>query len=86
MWSPPGRTDIQILPVAASAEAVKLKNPRTMNMIVLGAFLERTEILPFDSIMQGLRKVLPERYHHLLPLNEQALHRGMELAAELEHV
>jgi hypothetical protein len=25
--------------------------------------------------------VLPDRYHHLLPLNEQALRRGMELAA-----
>jgi len=31
-----------------------------------------------------LEKVLPERYHHLLPLNEQALRRGMELAGEAQ--
>jgi 2-oxoglutarate ferredoxin oxidoreductase subunit gamma len=29
--------------------------------------------------MKALSKVLPERYHHLLPLNEQALMRGREL-------
>jgi hypothetical protein len=30
--------------------------------------------------------VLPERYHHLLPLNEQALRRGVELAADAQLV
>jgi len=34
--------------------------------------------------MSALAKVLPERYHHLLPVNEQALKRGMELAAGVE--
>jgi 2-oxoglutarate ferredoxin oxidoreductase subunit gamma len=36
--------------------------------------------------MSALKKVLPERYHHLLPLNEQAIRRGMELAGTLEAV
>jgi 2-oxoglutarate ferredoxin oxidoreductase subunit gamma len=30
--------------------------------------------------MDALKKVLPERYHHLLPLNKQALLKGKELA------
>ena len=76
------RTDIHILPIAAAVEAAKLKNPKTMNMIVLGAFLERTHIVEISGVMAALKKVLPERYHHLLPLNEQALRRGMELAAD----
>jgi len=33
-----------------------------------------------SGVMEALRKVLPERYHNLLPLNEQALRRGMELS------
>ena len=78
----PTRTDIHILPIAAAVEAAKLKNPKTMNMIVLGAFLERTHIVEISGVMAALKKVLPERYHHLLPLNEQALRRGMELAAD----
>jgi 2-oxoglutarate ferredoxin oxidoreductase subunit gamma len=80
--NPPTRTDIQIIAIAASTEAVKMKNTKVLNMIVLGAFLERTRIVGIDSIMKALRKALPERYHNLLPLNEQALHRGMELAGQ----
>jgi 2-oxoglutarate ferredoxin oxidoreductase subunit gamma len=80
--NPPTRTDIQIIAIAASTEAVKMKNTKVLNMIVLGAFLERTRIVGIESIMKALRKALPERYHNLLPLNEQALHRGMELAGQ----
>lgn len=80
--SPPARTDITVLPVPASEEALKLKNSKTMNMIVLGAVLERTNVVTVESVLRALRKVLPERYHNLLPLNEQALRRGMQLAAE----
>ena len=83
---PPTRTDVQTMAVPASDEAVRLKNKKTMNMIVLGAFLERTRLLQMESVMKALGNVLPERYHHLLPLNEQALRRGMELATQTETV
>jgi 2-oxoglutarate ferredoxin oxidoreductase subunit gamma len=84
--TPPTRTDIQVLALPASQEAVALKNIKIMNMIVLGAFIGRTQVVHIDSIMKALREVLPERYHHLLPVNEQALKRGMELAGVLETV
>jgi 2-oxoglutarate ferredoxin oxidoreductase subunit gamma len=80
--TPPTRTDIQVVSIDASSEALKLKNNKVLNMIILGAFLERTHIVGIDAIMKALRKALPERYHNLLPLNEQALHRGMELAGQ----
>ena len=82
--TPPTRTDIHVLALPASEEAVALKNTKIMNMIVLGAFIGRTQVVRIESIMAALRKVLPERYHHLLSLNEQALNRGMELAGALE--
>ncbi len=82
--TPPKRTDIQILALPASEEAIALKNTKIMNMVVLGAFIGRTQVVRIESIMAAIRKVLPERYHHLLPLNEQALKRGMELAGALE--
>ena len=80
---PPKRTDIEILPIEAANEATKLENPKVMNMIVLGAFLKKKPILKLESVLKGLKKVLPERYHNLLPLNEQAIKRGMELAEEI---
>jgi 2-oxoglutarate ferredoxin oxidoreductase subunit gamma len=84
--NPPTRTDIHVVAVAASEEAAKLKNSRTMNMIVLGALLARTHVVDLETVLQALKKVLPERYHNLLPLNEQALRRGMELSAEAQLV
>lgn len=81
---PPTRTDIDIQPIAASEEASNMKNQKIMNMIVLGAFLARRDVVALDSVMAALKKVLPERYHHLLPLNEQALRRGQELVAHVE--
>jgi 2-oxoglutarate ferredoxin oxidoreductase subunit gamma len=82
--SPPSRTDIQVLPIPASDEAVKLKNTKTMNMIMLGSFITLKQLVDIESIMEALKKVLPGRYHHLLPLNQQALQRGMELAMQAE--
>jgi len=81
--NPPKRTDINVLPIEAANEATKLKNSKVMNMIVLGAFLQKKPIIKFENILQGLKKVLPERYHHLIPLNKQALEKGMELAQNI---
>lgn len=77
--NPPTRSDIELVGIAASQEAAKMQNTKILNMIMLGAFLKKKPIIEFDNIIAGLKKVLPERYHHLLPLNEQALRKGMEL-------
>ena len=36
----------------------------------------------FNNVIKGLRKSLPERHHHLIPVNETAIQRGMELVRE----
>jgi 2-oxoglutarate ferredoxin oxidoreductase subunit gamma len=76
---PPARTDIEIYGIEAANEAARMKNTKIMNMIMLGAYLKKKPIIEFKNILEGLKKVLPERYHHLIPLNEDALKRGMEL-------
>lgn len=81
--NPPTRTDIDIVPIEASIEAAKLKNTKVMNMIVLGAFLKKKPIIAFENIIEGLKKVLPERYHHLISLNKEAMEKGMELAEKV---
>jgi len=80
--TPPTREDIQVAGIPAGDEAVKLGNTKVLNMIVLGAFLDRSRVMDMSAILKALRKVLPERYHHLLPVNEQALRRGAELAGQ----
>lgn len=73
------RTDIDIYPIPAADEANKLNNVKVANMILLGAFLARKPVVSFDSVIEALKKVLPERYHHLLALNRQALEAGQKL-------
>ena len=84
--TPPTRTDVEVLPIAASEEAVKMNNTKIMNMIVLGAYLARTRVVAIEAVMEALKKVLPPRYHHLLDLNRQALRRGEELASAVATV
>ncbi len=79
---PPSRTDITVVPVAAEFEALKLGNVRVRNMVLLGGFLSVCQVVNVSSVMKALSEVLPERYHHLLPVNQQALERGEELIIE----
>ena len=76
---PSARTDIEIIGIPAAMEAVKMKNPKVLNMIMLGAYLERKPVVKIESILAALKKVLPERYHSLLTINKQALERGAYL-------
>jgi len=76
---PPTRTDINIYEVAAMDAAAERGNPKGFNMIVLGALLKIRPIVGIEHILKGLRKTLPERHHHLIPANEEALRKGMEI-------
>ncbi|TCO88612.1 hypothetical protein EV202_12547 [Bacteroides heparinolyticus] len=53
-------------------------------MIVLGGLLKIKPMVTLDSVIKGLKKTLPERHHHLIPMNEEAIKRGMELIREMK--
>lgn len=81
----PTRDDIEILAVPAVQEAIRLGKKQVANMVMVGAFLSRRPLVAFETVLEALKKTLPERHHHLLPLNEQALQLGRELAARAEY-
>lgn len=81
--NPPTRTDINIFPIPASDEANRLKNLRVMNMVMLGALIEVIKIVDDDSIIFGLEQVLPQHYHHLIPLNKEAYEVGKKLSESI---
>jgi 2-oxoglutarate ferredoxin oxidoreductase subunit gamma len=80
----PERNDIQIYRADAAAESAKMESARTFNMIMLGAFLKIKSVVEFENVIKGLKKSLPERYHHLIALNEKALIRGGEIIQPVE--
>ncbi len=75
----PSRKDIDIHQVDAAEEAARMVTTKTFNMIVLGGYLKIKPFIKFENVMEGLRKSLPERHHKLIPLNEDAIKRGMEI-------
>lgn len=77
--TPPTRTDINIYRIDAMEATFEMENAKAYNMVVLGALLKIKDIVPIESVIKGLKKTLPERHHHLIPMNEDALNRGMNL-------
>lgn len=77
---PPTRTDITTIAVDAMTAAIGMNNSKTYNMILLGALLKHRPIVSVDAVLRGLKKTLPERHHHLIPLNEKAIECGISIA------
>ena len=74
----PTRTDINIFRVEGAKKASEMGNTKIFNMIVLGAYLKIKPLVKMENVVKGLKKSLPERHHKLIPLNEDAINRGME--------
>lgn len=82
--NPPLRKDINIYKIAAIDTAIEMKNSKAFNMIVLGGLLKVCPMVKLDNVMKGLKKSLPERHHKLLPMNEQAIQKGMEIIEPIQ--
>jgi 2-oxoglutarate ferredoxin oxidoreductase subunit gamma len=47
------------------------------NMIMLGALLQKTKLLPLQNIQESIKFLLPAKNQNLICLNLEALHEGM---------
>ena len=77
----PARRDIRIVEVPANAMADELGSNRLANLVLTGALLAATGVLPPEAVERALAAHLPERHRSLLEANYQALRRGAALAA-----
>ena len=70
------RTDIDVYYVPCNEMADQLGNPKVLNMAMLGAFLEATNVVKVDSVLDALLYKLGEKKAKLIPLNRQAIEMG----------
>jgi len=70
------RQDIRLLPVPANDLAKESGNPKLANMVALGAFIEKTNLVQMTSLFESFEKVLDQRYHPLIPSNIKAIQKG----------
>lgn len=74
------RTDIDVLLLPANKIALELGNDKVANMVALGGYVERTQVVSMESIKKSLPKAIAERYHKTIPLNVKAIETGAQLA------
>lgn len=73
------RGDIEVVSVSANRIADELGSPRSANMVMLGAFTRRSNLVSLDSVVQGLRTALKNR-QKLIAINREALMSGYDLS------
>lgn len=81
--APPGRTDVRVLPIPANRIAADIGNPQVANMAAIGGLIPTIGI-SLAAVSKGLPRVLPDYRHHLIPVNEDAVKRGMAAVPERE--
>lgn len=80
----PTRKDIKIYTVEGAKIATEMGNSKIFNMVILGAYLTARPIVKLENVILGLKKSLPERYHKLIPLNQDAITQGMKSIVEVQ--
>ncbi len=70
------REDVKAVYVPSMEIASEIGNPRVANMAMLGAFIEATKLMSYETIVAMLRQLFTGPKAHLVALNEEALKRG----------
>jgi 2-oxoisovalerate ferredoxin oxidoreductase beta subunit len=82
---PPVPPGVRVLPVPCTQVAQDLGRAMVKNVVALGALHQATPLLPAEAYLAALRDALRDKAA-LIPLNEQAFARGVELARIAEEV
>ncbi len=80
------RSDVVYCGVPANAVAESLSNVRQANVVLLGALLQITDVLPLAAVERALDAHLPARQRQYLESNKEALRQGATLARCLDQL
>lgn len=72
------RTDVKAFEIPATQIASDMGNLAFANIIMLGKLLAETGAVSEEYFEKGLKKVLPEKKHYLIPEEMKALDLGMK--------
>jgi len=76
--TPAAHESVEVVGVPAEELALQAGSPKSANMVMLGAYLQKRALLSIEQAAQALPDVLAERYHKMIPVNTEALRRGAE--------
>ena len=70
---------IRILKYPFTDIAVKLGNIKVANMIALGCFINRKNIMDLESVLRVIQAIAPEDKRDLIEINQKAVLEGAKL-------
>ena len=75
----PDRDDVKVIEVPANEIALELGNVKVANLVMVGAYIGYTDLLPHEKVKLTAEKKLGKKRPHLIPLNNEAFDRGYAL-------
>ena len=72
------RGDIEIIRVPANSIAEELGSPKSANMVMLGAFTKKSNLVSVSSVIEELKSTLKKK-QKLIAINQKALMTGYDL-------
>ncbi|HUU63292.1 MAG TPA: 2-oxoacid:acceptor oxidoreductase family protein [Dehalococcoidia bacterium] len=72
------RGDIEIVRVPANSIAEELGSPKSANMVMLGAFTKKSNLVSVSSVIEELKSTLKKK-QKLIAINKKALMAGYDL-------
>jgi 2-oxoglutarate ferredoxin oxidoreductase subunit gamma len=72
------RGDVDIVKVPAGEIADKLDSPKSANMVMLGAFIKKSNLVSISTVVEELKNTLKKK-EKLIAINEKALMAGYNL-------
>jgi 2-oxoglutarate ferredoxin oxidoreductase subunit gamma len=76
--SRPIRGDLEIFEIPVNDLAKQLKENKVTNMIMLGAFIKKSGLVSFDTMVHVLKDTFGTRNPAILKLNKSALQLGYD--------
>ncbi len=72
------RGDLEVVRVAAGEIADKLGSPKSANMVMMGAFVKKSNLVSISAIFEEFKSTLKNK-ENLIAVNEKALMAGYNL-------
>ena len=72
------RGDVDVVRVPAGEIAEKLGSPKSANMVMLGAFIKKSNLVSLSTVIEELKNTLKKK-EKLIAINEKALRAGYDL-------
>ena len=70
------RRDIEVILLPMNEIAMELGDARMMNMVAVGAYAAKTNVVGLSSLAEALKEALPVRNHKYIPANVLAIEAG----------